>query len=178
MVTRLEIFGCPLRDVLLLLILLGMAQTLLGCGTIPPGGIDPKANLIGRAMTKSDVATEPDRPLRETLVLAIPSTDLDPLLAAIGMADDRAKELGRLGFRLSEDLFQSYVEASAATGQNGWYALEVPPGDYILCLANLGSSDAVKKLPANVYGCIEVSVSEGERVTQDLFWSMGGVLSR
>lgn len=142
--------------------------------TIPlTEGEGEQVNIRGRVRSKSDVSLFSGGPLGGVLVLAIPSDKVDPLLEEVGLPKgvltlSEALELPVL----SADLLEKYVEDSAISQQNGKYALRVPPGSYVLCLANIGRSEM---LPAYVNGCFEVTVLEGQRLRQDIFWGMAGV---
>ena len=133
-----------------------------------------EGSIRGRVRRKSDVISLfGGGPIGGALVLAIPSDKVDPLLGEVGLPKGvltlpEAPELPVL----SADHLRKYVEASAISQRNGKYALWVPPGNYLLCLANLGRSEMV---PAYVGGCIEVTVLEGKQLRQDIFWGEAGV---
>ena len=133
-----------------------------------------EVNIQGRVKRKSDVISLfGGGPIGGALVIAIRSDKVDPLLEEVGLPKGvltfpEAPELPVL----SADHLRKYVEASAISQRNGKYALRVPPGNYLLCLANLGRSEMV---PAYVGGCIEVTVLEGKQLRQDIFWGEAGV---
>ena len=155
-----------------------LAMSLASCRlteTIPlQEGERERVNIRGRVKSKPDVISLfGGGPIGGALVLAIPSDKVDPLLEEVGLPKGvltlpEAPELPVL----SADHLRKYVEASAISQRNGKYALWVPPGKYLLCLANLGRSEMV---PAYVGGCIEVTVLEGKQLRQDIFWGEAGV---
>ena len=127
----------------------------------------------GRVRSKSDISLFSGGPLGGVLVLAIPSDKVDPLLEEVGLPKGVNTLLEALELPvLSADLLKKYVEDSMVSKQNGRYALRVPPGNYVLCLANIGRSEV---LPAYVNGCFEVIVLEGKQLRQDIFWGIAGV---
>ena len=133
-------------------------------------------NIRGQAMRKSDVVQDPNTPIDEALLLAIPSEEFDLLLEEAGLSRASTNRLTSL-LVLTEESFEMHVEASATSQQNGDYDLKVPPGNYFLCLANLGLPRQLETFPADVYGCIEITVPEGTNLLQDIFWGEGGATS-
>ena len=131
-------------------------------------------NIRGQAMRKSDVVQDPNTPINEAFLLAIPSEEFDLLLEEAGLSRAPTNRLMSL-LVLTEELFEKYVEASATSQQNGDYELQVPPGNYFLCLANLGLPRQPEVFPADVYGCSEITVPEGTQLIQDIFWGEAGV---
>lgn len=133
-------------------------------------------SIRGQAMRKSDVVQDPNTPIDEAFLLAIPSEEFDLLLEEAGLSRASTNRLMSL-LVLTEELFEKYVEASATSQQNGEYELKVPPGNYFLCLANLGLPRQPEVFPADVYGCIEITVPESTQLIQDIFWGEAGVTS-
>lgn len=130
-----------------------------------------KAQLSGKVMRKSDVATFPDVPFEGVIIIAIPADKLDLLIEEAGLPEDAKDNLRRFHPVLPQALFEKYVEAYTTSQQNGDYVLQVTPAVYLLCLANIGRSET---LPVHVEGCIEVEVTGSEPVEQDIFWGLGG----
>jgi len=139
-------------------------------------GEGEEVNIRGQAMRKSDVVQDPNTPIDEAFLLAIPSEEFDLLLEEAGLSRASTNRLMSL-LLLTEELFEKYVEASATSQQDGEYELKVPPGNYILCLANLGLPRQPEVFPADVYGCIDITVPEGTQFSQDIFWGEAGVTS-
>ena len=143
----------------------------------PPGGNGQNGSSIsGAVIAASDVQTLPDSPLPGVLVLAIRAQHADSLFSQAGTSG--LANPSRLGpLMLSPERIQAVQAATAKTDHEGRYALSVPQGDYILCLANVGWPKPADDSPAAIYGCIEVTVPPHTQVNQNLFWGEAGVTS-
>lgn len=137
----------------------------------------PGGSIRGRVMSKSDVSTIPHSPL-QAFVLIIPFAESDSLLEEVGFPHDDESGFGKLGFTLTERVFERFIVASTTSNQSGDYELQVPVGNYLVCIANLDVSTRSEMLPAHIEGCVEVSIQEGKQLHQDIFLQFGRVTSQ
>lgn len=146
-----------------------------GCSQVED--LEPESNrenVVGHVMAKSDVETIPDTPL-QALVVAVPGDNMADLLSDVEIDGVREDAYGRLNVSIPESAFARHGASHQLSDADGSYALTLPPGDYWLCLANIDSAEQEQIFPAFLYGCLPASVSEGERVEQDIFWGEAGV---
>ena len=111
-------------------------------------------------------------PFDHGLVVAIPS---DSYASLADELDFIAEGLNLDSFVIAEKLLAAHGGTSTPVQRDGRYLLVVLPGDYVVCLANLGLPPPPEVFPTRVAGCVEVTVPEGEQVNQDLFFGIGGV---
>jgi|SRR5579859_1846278 len=133
--------------------------------------------ISGQVTSLSDVATIPDVPLPGLLVFAVPADQFPALLAAEGVPADAINFPETLGqLNVSAASWQQYVVASGSSDGAGSYHLDVAPGAYHVCIANLSDRDP-SRLPASVAGCTRVDVgADGTRL--DLQWGLQGLVPR
>lgn len=153
---------------------------LIGCSTSETeafmnNGSTSSPGLSGRVITKSDVATIPDLPL-EALVLTIPYESVASFLAALDAEVEG--DPAHLGLVVPEALFEEYVAAHARSSADGAYALDVGAGRYWVCLADIGGGGPAAPSPTYVNGCVDITVPEGERSAQDIYWGEAGVTAQ
>ena len=140
--------------------------------TINMNGPAEKSSVTGKVLHKSDVMTIPDTPYSQGMVLAVSEDSFPALLKHVGIVPGSQ----RIQFAMSNELFSSYVSTSAELKQNGNYTLELNPGNYALCVGNLGAPPPnPEAFPVYVYGCLEVSVKSGDKKSIDIFFGVGGV---
>ena len=124
-----------------------------------------QSEIRGVVVSKSDVATLPNYPLGDIIVVAIQVDKYDILLKEAGIPEDRLPIL-------SQDLIDKFVADSDVSGKDGSFLLRLPPNNYFLCIANIGRTDPV---PVYINGCIETTTTQGQTVNKDIFWGEGGV---
>jgi hypothetical protein len=131
-----------------------------------------KSSVTGKVLHKSDVMTIPDTPYSQGMVLAVSGESFPALLKQVGIVPGSQ----RIQFAMSNELFSSYVSASAELKGNGSYTLQLDPGKYALCVGNLGAPPPnPEAFPVYVYGCLNVLVKTGEERFIDIFFGIGGV---
>lgn len=112
---------------------------------------EPGAERIhGHVTHVSDVSSIEDSRYSSGVVLAIGNDAWKP------MADSLEIGTRTAGFEIPEDGFRKAVAGSAPLGRDGTFSISVPPGSYMICVANLGESSSAP--PAYVYGCAELEL--------------------
>jgi len=126
--------------------------------------------LAGQVLAASDVSGQPDVPLPDQLVLAVPVDEADEALGLGTASLDEAE----LRF-LKADLAAPHPAVVVAlTDSAGSYRLSLSPGDYLLCLAD---SDAMPLgLPARTRGCGRATVTGGTVRRIDISSGFGEIL--
>ena len=126
--------------------------------------------LTGRVLAASDVSGQPDVPLPDQLVLAVPVDKADEALSR-GTTSLTDAELRFL----KADLAAPHpAVAVTLTDSAGSYRLSLSPGDYFLCLAD---SDAVPPgFPARTRGCGRATVTAGAVGRIDISSGFGEIL--
>jgi hypothetical protein len=133
----------------------------------PPGG---QSGVAGLVVAASDVAGQPDTPLADQLVVAVPLAQADAVLS-LGGAQPTPELLRFLKAQLPAGAPALTTTRSDARGQ---YALTLDPGGYVLCLAD--SAQQPPALPATTRGCGPVDVAAGQVQRADLSSGFGEVL--
>ena len=131
------------------------------------------SSISGRVIIKSDVQTIPDSSPGSGLVVAIPSGEFALLLDEAEI-ENWEGSLRSARFRISEEVFAARTETSAKLQPDGSYCLPLPPGGYVVCLANLGEIHP-ELFPIDVKGCLDIVIYEGEKSNRDIFFGLGGV---
>ena len=127
--------------------------------------------ITGRVVAVSDVATIPDLPLAKAMVVAVPADAFPALLAESAPLAAPTGELAFTAFRLECDGHERHEAPAAADGR---YELALPPGEYVLCLANVRGRKA-ERPPFEVAGCVKVAGRPGQDVRLDIGFGEGGV---
>ncbi len=128
--------------------------------------------IAGKIIGKSDVMGQPDYPLRGVVFMVAPEK-MKTLLAQIG-AEAKYTLHPMLSYSFTEESFQQFARSHALAETNGNYYLEVPPGDWWLCLGNIGTSQTALTFPIELNGCGLVKVEAGKPLNKDITWGEGG----
>jgi hypothetical protein len=136
----------------------------------PTAPVTQSAGLTGLIFAASDVAGQPDQPLPDQMVLAVPAAQADAILGP------GAQQLGNQQLRfLKANLPQQgpaiIVTLSDAAGN---YTLLLDPGEYILCVAD--SENAPPSFPAITRGCGLAHVAPGGLRRVDISSGFGEIL--
>lgn len=144
-----------------------LRPTPAGAGSSTPAS---PTGLAGQVLSASDVAGQPDVPLPEQMVLAVAAAAAEEVLGP-GTAALAETELRFL----KASLPAPHAELAATlTDQAGNYALALPPGSYLLCLAD---SEAIPPaFPARTRGCGRVEVAAGSISRVDISSGFGEIL--
>ena len=100
------------------------------------------------------------------------------MLADEGVAADAlatAQWLGQL--RVSAGSWSRYVTAADSSAADGAYHLDLGPGGYVVCIANLSERDPSRR-PAAVAGCVAVDVRADGETPLELRWGLPGLVSQ
>lgn len=128
------------------------------------------SGLAGLVIAASDVAGVPDEPLPDQMVLAVAVERADAVLGpgTSGLPD------GELRF-LKADLPAPHPALSVTLSDPaGNYALALPPGEYLLCLAD--SDVTPPGFPARTRGCGRADVPAGPMRRVDISSGFGEIL--
>lgn len=126
----------------------------------------------GQVMHQSDVMTIRNSPYTSGVVLAIPLYRMGSLMKKV----ERNPGLNANQFSMAEEAFSTHVVASIELGTNGWYSLALSPGDYSLCVGNLGESRSNPGLPpVYIYGCFKLKIKAGDKQSINISYGLGGV---
>jgi len=125
-------------------------------------------------MVKSDVSSIPDIPFRQGMVLVVKAKDFSSLLEEAELVNAGNGVLRLTRFRMSKQVFYTYVQNSSVVGEKGAYKLELASGGYLMCLAKRSKARA-EKFPLNVEGCFRLKVKEGDKHFIDIVIGVGGV---
>lgn len=152
---------------------------LAACQQAPQGELPTSPNetegpgssgIMGEIFAASDVSGQPDVPLTDQLILAIP----------LGAAEDL---LGTPGDQLSDkdlrfmraDLPQSDPRMTVTLSDSmGKYTLPLEAGEYIICVAD--SEALPPDFPARTRGCGQVQVSSGRMSMVNISSGFGEIL--
>jgi hypothetical protein len=126
--------------------------------------------LVGQIIAESDVSGQPDEPLPDQMVLAVPIEKAGEILGEGGISPP-AEELRFLKANLLQaDPAIAFTLSDAA----GNYTLLLDPGEYILCLAD--SESTPPGFPATTRGCGLTQVPPGELRHVDISSGFGEIL--
>lgn len=132
---------------------------------------DPgSSGLMGKIFAESDVSGQPDVPLPEQMILAIPVDAAEDLLGVpAGQLSDRDLRFMRA------DLPQTDPRMTATlSDSDGYYELPLEPGDYILCVAD--SEETPPDFPAHTRGCGRAQVYPGRMSMVNISSGFGEIL--
>lgn len=153
------------------LILGSLSLLLAACGgetAVPPvtptSSPDGFARIEGMVVAESDVTGQPDEPLADQLVVAIPL----PVLGELAGPDQP--------LRFTSVRLEALPEGTVTTTTDaaGHYRLRLPPGEVALCLAYPeGPSDA--EPPLLIRGCGALTAAAGTERTVDISSGFGEI---
>ena len=134
-----------------------------------------KAQLSGKVMHKSDVATIPDFPYSAGAVLAIPAERWDELMSRVGLHG----ALQYVQFAIGRGTFDEFVVAATTIDSDGSYRLSLRPSHYVICVGNLtGPPPDPEAYPVSINGCLGPVMVEGNRKSIEISFGEGGVIGR
>lgn len=128
------------------------------------------AGLTGHVLAASDVSGQPEAPLPDQLVLAVPVDQADDVL---GPGTTGLDETG-LRFLKSDLPAPHPALAAAVTDAAGRYSLVLAPGEYVLCVADAEATPPI--FPARTRGCGRATVPPGALGQVDLSSGFGEIL--
>ncbi|MEJ2600793.1 MAG: hypothetical protein P8Z00_20850 [Anaerolineales bacterium] len=171
---------CILRS----LLLAGLLSGLIACQAATPGGERPTSppppaparptnapsGLTGVVLSASDVTGQPDEPLPDQMLLALPAAEAGAIL---GLGEQELTPV-RLRF-LKADLPQAGPSMTVAvSGSSGRYTLLLEPGAYVLCVAE--SQVSPPDFPVTTRGCGLTTVLPGQLRRVDVSSGFGEIL--
>jgi hypothetical protein len=128
------------------------------------------SGITGQVISASDVAGQPDTPLANQIVVAVPRDRAGQIL---GVREEQLNE-NDLRF-LKANLSQADPGISVTlSGADGTYTLPLDPGEYILCVAD--SEKNPPDFPAVTRGCGQVNVQEGQIRRVEISSGFGEIL--
>jgi hypothetical protein len=136
----------------------------------PPAGPGGPSGITGQVVSASDVGGQPDVPLADQLVLAIP-VESAPRLLGLNLADLTQENLRFLHTTI---VSQESQITTTLTDNQGNYTLQLPPDEYVICLADAESPPA--GFPVNTRGCGRVTVPSGQLLRVDISSGFGEIL--
>lgn len=150
---------------------------LTGCTASQPGEtpeVDTdnqllNSGLLGQILSASDVNGIPDTPLPDQVVLAFPESTAPRILGTNSSLTDTD-----LRFLKADIPAQDPKLTIAISGPDGQYQMNLPPGKYIVCLAE--SQDAAGAFPVSIRGCGRVNIHDDEQVGLDISSGFGEIL--
>jgi hypothetical protein len=172
------------------LLLAGMLMGLGACQAAPPGGELPTetpapppvsaaasttaarepSGLTGVVLSASDVSGQPDQPLADQLLLALP---LDTAGGVLGVGSQEL-DPARLRFLKAGLPHRDPARAVTVSEADGRYTLLLDPGDYVLCVAEAVSTPP--DFPTTTRGCGLVKVEAGQLRRVDISSGFGEIL--
>lgn len=138
--------------------------------------VEKPGNVHGRVLGVDDVGVNSKYSLR-ALVIAVPSASFESLLIDTGYEGDTSESYSWVRISISSELFISYVDDFDYSETDGFYALELEPGEYMFCLANLNDDGQPGEIPevANVQGCVNATVPVEGQLERDIYKGEAGV---
>lgn len=148
-----------------------VAETAAPLGTpgAEPGEAEP-SGLTGLVFYASDVTGQPDQPLADQLVMAVPAARAGELLGTgrVGFTDEQLRFL-------KADLPRPDPAAAVTLSDTaGRYTLLLDPGEYVLCV--LDTEETPPDFPATTRGCGRTQVLPGELRRVDISSGFGEIL--
>jgi hypothetical protein len=132
----------------------------------------------GHLLSLSDVATIPDMPLAGVAVFAVAADQFGALLADAGVAPAAPGSLQWLGqLQVAAGSWSHYVVASDSTAADGGYHLDLDPGSYVVCMANIDDRDPSRR-PVAVDGCVPLNVRADAETPLELRVGLQGLVSQ
>jgi len=128
------------------------------------------AGLTGQVISASDVTGQPDIPLPDQMVLAVPIEKAEEILGTTSQSPtDKELRFWVAGLPQKDPAI-----ASTLTNTSGNYVLILPPGEYILCVAD--SEKSPPDFPATTRGCGRVEIQPGSLHHVDISRGFGEIL--
>jgi hypothetical protein len=111
-------------------------------------------------MAQSDVSGMPDVPYESGVVVLVPAPVMPELRAAAEPVDAASGEpVGWL--QMTEELHERFGAVTATIEPDGRFCLDVRPGDYYVCVGDLGRSYATpEEFPHLIHGWVLTTVGE------------------
>jgi len=128
------------------------------------------SGINGEVLYESDVATQPDQPLVDQLVLVIPLKEASRIL---GINPDELNQETLRFLRSTITTNESQI-ITKLTDNEGKYIMELPPGEYVICLGDAESPP--EGFPVNTRGCGQVAVAAGALVQVNISSGFGEIL--
>lgn len=176
-VNKYQFIGACLAILVFLILIIGIYRIQTA---ITPEEQLKKSGIYGGVFHKTDHPTVFElllpfwrSPFHSGLIVVTPSDSFTHLADTINIFLDSGLYVA--GFQIDKDVLVAYKGMSVSVGKNGRYLLSVPPGNYMLCLANVGLPPPEEDFPARVSGCIEVTVHEDKWTKQDIFFGRAGI---
>lgn len=115
-------------------------------------------HVSGSLIAASDISTTPDVAISDGIVLFIPNHSLSALRASennkVAIEDS---QMGYMAFVFKNSESLKYISGKSVVDSLGHFTVDLKPGDYIVCAANLGQSSP-DHLPYVVQGCFRVKI--------------------
>ncbi len=119
---------------------------------------------------ESDVSTIPNMAYKNGIVLAFSRSTWQLLVTELNL-----NQTLRSQFNLSRNDYESRLSGAVSLSIDGAYKLELSPGDYVVCVGNLGSTPADQvKYPVAINGCFETFIPDF-RLEVDIYYGIGGI---
>ena len=126
----------------------------------------------GQAIHKSDVSTFPDSVMTDGEVLFIPEEHAADLAETPDFDPSKMNYMGHAYFQLDESQLAELDGAAAVIGADGRFPLDIPAGDYFVCLADIFVGHTAGP-PYSVVGCQVIDLPSEASLT--VSWGEGGV---
>ncbi|MDP3964110.1 MAG: hypothetical protein Q8Q20_00415 [bacterium] len=138
--------------------------------TDPPVDVEYVQGFEGRALGVSDIAGVSEMPYSSGVIMAFRAEDWQILLGRLNLQTE-GFNYERAGLLLTEAHINDFDVAEGGLSQDGAYAVNVTPGEYVVCAANVGDSHPQpESYPRLTYGCAEAISVEGERGHVDIYF--------
>jgi hypothetical protein len=131
--------------------------------------INPEG-LTGKVVSASDVTGQPDVPLPNQMILAVPIENASEILGITSKIPTNQE----LRFWASDLPHKDPAIVSTLSDASGNYVLILTPGEYILCVAD--SEKSPPDFPATIRGCGRVVVQPGVLRRVDISRGFGEIL--
>lgn len=144
-------------------------------GTAPPlpagtaTGAPTGATLVGTVVSASDVASQPDTPLPDQLLLLLPAAQAPELLGVSELTEEALRFLATTVAQAPPAL------TAVRTGPDGTFRLTVEAGSYVLCLAD-AEGDTPTAPPYRTRGCAPLTLAPGETLAVEVSTMFGEIV--
>jgi hypothetical protein len=118
--------------------------------------IDP-SSIAGEVVAVSDVVGEPESSVTHGWVLAVPDARAQELWEASDRPPPQPDELPYWNASIPRSVVDELAAALVALDRDGAFAVDAPPGPYLLCLLE-------RIEPVIPFGCDEVMLTSGDHV--------------
>lgn len=138
-------------------------------GNISPDHPKQTLNLSGQIVSISDVMNQPDQPLLcNVLIFKVGFFDQ-------WVQDNTISYLPKIGIQMLDSLYRSNVVAQIHTDTQGHYQLQLDPGTYYVCIANIGDQPSPKVPPTIIWGAYSQKLSPNQKHKLMLGWGFSGL---